>query len=222
MDFQRKEVMFDRKKYKKSALEQLRSRWNIPAIVTVLVILIIALVSYADNNSDGTIAFAISLCSLCISGILILAYHRLILKIATSSENIDMGDFFSGLEYWITGVLGFLWYTLWTTFWMLLFVIPGIIKTYAYSQMFWVLAENPKLGVKKAMNISKIMTNGHKADIFVMNLSFIGWILLSVITCGIGFVWLFPYMGASFANAYADMKLSSLREGKLTPADFVV
>lgn len=113
-----------------------------------------------------------------------------------------------------------LWFVLWVFLWMLLFVIPGIVKTFAYSQMFFVLAEYPGIGVRKAMHISKLITRGHKGDLFVMYLSFFGWMILCALSCGIGSLWLAPYMTTSFVNAYLALKNEAIATNVLSPADF--
>ena len=86
--------------------------------------------------------------------------------------------------------------------------------------MFWVITENPQIGPQKAMKISKIMTNGHKADIFGMYLSFLGWAILSILSCGIGFFWFVPYIIQTMTNAYYDLKKMAFDTGVLKPADF--
>ena len=86
--------------------------------------------------------------------------------------------------------------------------------------MFYILSENPDVGIIKAMNISKVLTKGHKADLFVLTLTFIGWNFLSILTCGILFIWVIPYMTMTFTDAYYYLKQEALRTGKLTPADF--
>ena len=90
--------------------------------------------------------------------------------------------------------------------WSLLLVVPGIIKGYAYSQAFYLLNDNKKLGYKEALEESEKMMDGHKWELFVLQLSFIGWSLLAVLTCGIGFLWLTPYMNTTLANYYEDLK----------------
>ena len=129
--------------------------------------------------------------------------------------------FLEGLEsHWLNALLGSLWNFLWVFLWSLLFVIPGIVKSYSYSMMFSVIAENPKISAVKAMDISKVLTDGHKADLFVMDLSFLGWLILSCLSCGIGFIWLVPYMTMTETHAYYDLKRMAFSQNKLTPADF--
>lgn len=78
--------------------------------------------------------------------------------------------------------------------WALLFVIPGIIASYRYRFALYNLLENPDLGIMEAIELSKQQTNGYKWQLFVMDLSFLGWQFLSVCTAGLLLIWLMPYM----------------------------
>lgn len=95
---------------------------------------------------------------------------------------------------------------LFTALWSLLFWIPGIIKALSYSMSMYILAENPQMGALEAINRSKAMMNGHKMDLFVLQLSFIGWHLLGAFTFGIAYVWITPYISATTANFYNSIK----------------
>ena len=90
--------------------------------------------------------------------------------------------------------------------WSLLLVVPGVIKWYQYSMVPYVLAEDPRMSYKEAFRVSTKMTNGHKWDLFVLDLSFIGWYLLCIVTLGLGTLFLNPYIGATRAEAYAALK----------------
>ena len=92
-----------------------------------------------------------------------------------------------------------------TMLWSLLFIIPGIIKAYSYSMSGFIMAENPEMSAKEAMTVSIDMMKGNKWRLFCMEISFIGWGLLSVLTLGIGFLWLSPYMNAAYAAFYDDV-----------------
>ena len=108
-------------------------------------------------------------------------------------------DFFSAFKVnLLTGIFTFLW--------SLLFVIPGIIKSISYSMAMYVLAENKGKNAMECINESKAMTEGHKMDLFLLGLSFMGWILLTIVTCGIAYIWVGPYMSTTFANAYRSLK----------------
>lgn len=86
--------------------------------------------------------------------------------------------------------------------WSLLLIIPGIIKSLSYSQTFFLLKDHPEYGALQAISESKKRMKGYKGKLFLLYLSFIGWGLLSIITFGIGFLWLVPYVYTSLAAFY--------------------
>lgn len=96
--------------------------------------------------------------------------------------------------------------TVYTFLWTLLFIIPGIIKAYSYSMAFYIMAENPSISAGEAIKESMRIMNGHKMELFFLQLSFIGWAILAMFTCGIGFLWLVPYMNKTTANFYQSIK----------------
>lgn len=124
----------------------------------------------------------------------------------TKGVNPEVNNAFSGFdEFWSAFKVNFL-VGLFTFLWSLLFVIPGIIKAYSYSMSLYILAENKGKKALECINESKAMTNGHKMDLFVLGLSFIGWGLLCAITLGIACIWVVPYVNATMANAYNSLK----------------
>ena len=91
--------------------------------------------------------------------------------------------------------------------WSLLFVIPGLIKIYSYRMVPYILADDPTIGGKDAITLSRQMMNGHKWNAFVLDLSFIGWELLSVLTAGLlGLFYVKPYEAATGAELYKVLK----------------
>lgn len=124
----------------------------------------------------------------------------------TQGAKPEIADAFIGLKnFWAAFKTTFL-VGLFTYLWSLLFVIPGIIKCISYSQAMYIVAENPEIGALEAINRSKKMMAGHKMDYFVMLLSFLGWAILGGFTFGILYIWLIPYMQATFANFYNSIK----------------
>ena len=89
--------------------------------------------------------------------------------------------------------------------WTLLFIIPGIIATYRYAMAPYIMAQNPNIGVMEAINKSKAMMDGHKAQLFYLDLSFIGWFLLCMLTLGVGLILLNPYREAAYATFYLNL-----------------
>ena len=90
--------------------------------------------------------------------------------------------------------------------WSLLLVIPGIIKTYEYAMIPYILADDAEISSKEAFKKSKAMMNGNKWRLFKLNFSFIGWILLAIVTCGVGTFFLVPYVAAANAEFYVELK----------------
>lgn len=91
--------------------------------------------------------------------------------------------------------------------WSLLLVIPGIVKAYEYRMVSYLLADEPQLGTMDCLRRSKEMMKGHKWNAFVLDLSFIGWELLSGLTCGIlGVFYVNPYVHATNAELYLTLK----------------
>ena len=93
-----------------------------------------------------------------------------------------------------------------TLLWLFLFIVPGLIKAYEYSMIPYLLAENPDLSASQAFSLSKQMTTGQKMDLFVLDLSFIGWVFLGLICCGIGLLFVQPYPEATKAEVYLILK----------------
>lgn len=98
--------------------------------------------------------------------------------------------------------------------WGLLFYVPGIVKYYAYSQADYVKMEFPEVSASRAIEISKTMTMGYKGKLFYLDMSFLGWAILSVMTMNIlGILYVFPYMQASKAFAYEELKAIAIERG---------
>ena len=103
---------------------------------------------------------------------------------------------------------------LFTTLWSLLLVVPGIVKHYEYLMVPYIIAENPAMDYKEAFQISKQMMDGEKMEAFIMDLSFLGWYLLSAVTCGLlAIFYVNPYVQGSFAEMYTFNKQKAYQEG---------
>ena len=93
--------------------------------------------------------------------------------------------------------------------WTLLFLIPGLIATYRYAMAPYILAEHPEMGIMEAIDASKQMMDGNKWSLFCLEISFIGWTLLSSLTLGIGDLFLTPYMKMATAHFYMNLSRGS-------------
>ena len=85
---------------------------------------------------------------------------------------------------------------------------------------FYIMADNPEIGIKNALKMSKKITKGYKGKIFVMYLSFVGWSYLTIFTLGIGLLWLIPYMQISYVNLYDELKNQSIEKSICTFEEF--
>lgn len=93
--------------------------------------------------------------------------------------------------------------------WTLLFIIPGIIAGYRYRFALYNLCENPQMGVMEALNMSKAQTRGHKWELFVLDLSFLGWNILCALTLGILSIWIMPYINQTDIGYFQAIKQMS-------------
>ena len=123
--------------------------------------------------------------------------------IKNNNENPELSEIFKGFKGNYLNVVKILFLMdLKTLLWLLLFIIPGFVKAYEYSMIPYLLAENPNLSASQAFSLSKQMTTGQKMDLFVLDLSFLGWIILGAICCGIGLLFVQPYPEATKAEVY--------------------
>jgi len=122
------------------------------------------------------------------------------------NKTLKIMQIFSGFEIFWTSFKTFLLTTIFILLWAILLIIPGIIAALSYSQVYFILADNPKLKAMEAIEKSKKMMYGNKWKLFCLGLRFLGWIILSIITLGIGFLWTGPYMMVSYAKFYDDIK----------------
>lgn len=119
---------------------------------------------------------------------------------------VDLGDLFTGYKQ-LTRVLGtLLLQALYTLLWTLLLIIPGIVKSMSYALTSYILHDHPELQYNAAIERSMSMMEGNKMRLFLLYLSFLGWGILALFTCGIGYLWLIPYIQASNAAFYEDVR----------------
>ena len=188
----------------KSTCEEIRGRaWkalegNGNYWYAVLLILIIGAISAVGGMSGGIV----TLLALPMS----FAYNVEILKLDREGKKPQIENIFyvyrDNLE---KSFLVMFLVTLFICLWMLLLIIPGIVMAYAYSMSVYVSHDNPDLSAMDAIKKSRELMNGHKWELFVLDLSFIGWILLCCLTCGVGFLFLQPYIDTAHAEFYREL-----------------
>ena len=113
----------------------------------------------------------------------------------------------------ITGVL----ITIFTALWTMLFIIPGIVKSYAYSMAYFIKLDHPEYTATQAISESRKLMNGHKMRLFILYLSFLGWLILGALCFGIGTLWVLPYQYTARAEFYKDLVGSKAEIPTLDP-----
>ena len=154
-----------------------------------------------------------------LGGVVQLGYSRFLLKQYDKSD-FELKDLFSHFDHFGEGFLQKLLRGLYTFLWSLLFIIPGIIKSLSYSMTPFIMAEHPELTPSEAISYSQELMDGHKGDLFFLDLTFIGWDLLNALTLGIGGLFLNPYKNAAHAAFYRDLCPKGTPEEPKTTAEF--
>ena len=151
-----------------------------------------------------SVAGLLSLAALILGGTVELGYAKFLLKQHDRKE-LQFSDLFSQFERFGTGFAQKFLRTLFIVLWSLLFIIPGIVKGLSYAMTPFILEEHPEMTASQAIKASMQLMDGHKMDLFILGLSFIGWSLLACLTMGIGFLFLNPYMNAAYAAFYRSI-----------------
>lgn len=166
----------------------------------------------------GNWSFCINLTSFFITGNLLIGLNYFFIQNILGREPVDLGTpFRAGFENYGRKLGGYLWMQLFVFLWSCLFVIPGIIKAFAYAMTPYILADCPNVKAKDALKLSMRIMKGHKGELFGFYLSFIGWAFLSLFTCGIlGTFYVTPYMNSALACWYLEVREEALRNGTIT------
>lgn len=143
--------------------------------------------------------------SLIITGPMMLGMARFAQSYSRKDKEPEIEQIFSGFNNFGPALGAYLLMVLYVFLWTLLLIIPGIIAALSYSQIFFILLDEPNLSATEALNKSKQMMDGHKMKLFLLGFNFIGWALLCILTLGIGFLWLIPFIRVSYANFYNEI-----------------
>lgn len=188
--------------------------------------------SFFDDNYHFTEENAVFYTSACILAVAFYLLFQCVYEVGVSywflkaikGERPQFKDSFKCFSsFYVSSIKIVLLKTLYIFLWYLLFVIPGIIKYYSYFAAYYIVTENPSIPASKAIDLSKRMMEGHKMDVFYLQLSFIGWQILSAFTCGIlSIVYVIPWFSCTMAQAYNVIKIESIENGKVYEEEFFV
>ncbi len=187
------------------ARESLKGKWGL-AIGTYIVFMLIMIVIQLIPIAGWII-------SILITGAMSLGLAIFTLSLSRK-QDAKLSQIFEGFQKFGVALGAYILMVILIILWMLLLIIPGIIAALAYSQTFYIIAENDSIGPLQAITKSKEMMKGNKWKYFCLGLRFIGWGLLCILTLGIGLLWLAPYIMVSLAQFYDDIaKEDSTVEG---------
>ena len=206
--------------YKNAALAALKGNWA-PAVVATIVYLVIALAISGGQSgvemllpSTPAVLGSVFGVGLLLSFLVLypmeIGYANSTRVLYEDGDNKLTANIFNiGFKNYLHNVWGYFLMMVFVLLWSLLLFIPGIIMAFAYAMTPYILVENPEMKAIDAIRKSRSMMKGHKFDLFYLELSFIGWILLCILTLGIGLLWLVPYMETSIAAFYNDLKVEA-------------
>lgn len=181
----------------KQAREALAGRWGLAIGVCVLYMVIMVVVG-APHKIGQLLSFLIA-------GPMMIGISTFSLAFVRRQE-ATISELFVGFNEFGRALLAYFLMVLFVLLWLLLLIVPGIVAALSYSQTFFILAEDKTITASDALKKSKAMMYGHKMQLFLLGLRFIGWVLLSILTLGIGFLWLMPYVQMTKAKFYEDLK----------------
>ena len=188
--------------FREAAWAQLKGNWKPVVVFTLVYNLVMGVAQFIGSTSD----LVSILISLFILVPLAYGYNVAFLDFKRTVQAVKIEQLFDGFKDYsrvvLTGLLQGIYIFLWT----LLLIVPGIIKSLSYSQTNYILRDYPELKNNAAIELSMAMMKGHKFDYFCLILSFIGWILLGILTLGIGLLWVSPYIATASAHFYEHVK----------------
>lgn len=202
---------------KKQALGALKGNWGLAVLATFVFFLIYMVVptiieiplsggfsswTDADQSSLGANLFNIIISIVLIPFSFTFYWFFLSLARAEKPQISQLFTIYADLKYALKLIGVSIVVSIFVFLWSLLLIIPGIIKSLAYSQFFFLLRDHPEYSITEAITESRKIMTGYKWKYFLLNLSFIGWGILALITLGIGFLWLIPYISTSLATFY--------------------
>jgi uncharacterized membrane protein len=150
------------------------------------------------------VGFVVGIAMFILGSIVSVGYAKFYLNIIDGAD-AQINDLFKYFKFWKTTILANLLRSLYIFLWSLLCFIPGIIAAYSYVMVPYIMAENPELTAREACERSKQMMDGNRMRLFCLTFSFIGWMFLCTLTCGIGNFVLNPYIEASIADFYREI-----------------
>lgn len=195
--------------YRKAALELLKGNWSSVIVISVFMFILECIVQTsfaffipAEYNGITTLV-----ANLLLFFPLVYVFKIHLLALSREGKKIVFSEYLTNLKKKYSRavpVMGLI--CLYVMLWTILLVIPGIIKGYSYAMASYISIDNEELSAEECVQRSIKMMQGHKMQLFLLDLSFFGWVLLSILTLGIGLLWLAPYQETAHIKFYEDLK----------------
>ena len=199
--------MITRTELKNEALATLRGKWTQPVLAALIVMLVSAFTQGGNQTKSAVFVTVGFLVALLVACNLQYGFEVAMLRFRRGREDSVNEMLAAGFKEDYGRVLGIsLLRAVFIFLWALLLIVPGIIKAYAYSMTAFIAEDNPELGPKECIDQSQAMMQGHKMDLFILDLSYIGWILLGFLSLGIGFLWISPWIQMAHVRFYEELK----------------
>lgn len=179
------------------ARQALKGRWG-EALGATVVSILIPLTVQMVPKVGGLLSFIIS-------GPIMVGLAGFYLTISRKEEPVFSQIFAGFRKFWVS-VGAYFFQCVFVLLWMLLLIVPGILAALSYAMTYYIISESESIGPLQAISQSKEMMQGNRWKFFCLGFRFLGWAILCLLTLGIGFLWLFPYMQVSFARFYDDLK----------------
>ena len=190
--------MIIRQEIKERALTQLRLGWTYPVLATLVITLLNGLSSAPSIGLIISVLLVLPL-NYGFSIALLQLIRQDDTEVLRNMTNMARSNYGRALAVpLLTSIFTFLW--------SLLLIVPGIIKSYAYAMANYISLDHPEYTPNNCIDYSQDMMDGHKMELFLLDLSFIGWILLGILSFGIGMLWVTPYLQTSHAVFYEKIK----------------
>lgn len=197
----------------------LKGNWGTAIIIFIIVIVVNILINFIGGKVSSIQTFFINFSTTSILSILIaplkFGVDSTFLNLVRGKEFKIESIFDPFKTVFIKSILASLLQWLYIMLWSLLFIIPGIIMGIAYSQITYILKDQPELSITELLALSKKMMSGYKWKYFTLMLGFIGLAFLCILTLGIGFLWLSPYISATTAKFYNDLRETYCEENPI-------
>lgn len=178
------------------AREALKGKWGLAVVGNLIYLALMSVGQFIPLVGHFS--------SLIVGGPLLLGATYFFLALSRRQE-AAFSQIFDGLQRFVDALITYLLMALFIFLWSLLLIVPGIMAALSYALTFFLVAENPGLKGKEALQRSKALMNGNRWKLFCLFLRFFGWFLLGALTLGIGFLWVMPYLQTAMARFYDDL-----------------